>query len=54
LERIWNPKALVADIGDALVLVPIIRLGQSLVDHIVKVLVVRKDDMAANVKQLSK
>lgn len=40
LEGVGNPQLLVADIGDALVVEPIVFLGKSLVETIVEVLVV--------------
>jgi hypothetical protein len=41
LEGVRDPKTLVVDIGDALMLVPVVWLGESLLDNIVKVLVGR-------------
>ncbi len=52
LEGIRNPLALVADVGDALVSVPIVVLGEGLVDAVVKVLVVGEDDVATDVVEL--
>lgn len=52
LERIWDPKALVPDIRDALVLVPVIRVWQSFVEAVVKILVVGEDDVSTNIEQL--
>jgi hypothetical protein len=52
LERIWNPKTLITDIRDALMLVPIVWLWKSLVDNIVEVLVVGEDDVTANIEEL--
>jgi hypothetical protein len=52
LEGIRDPNALVADVRDALVLIPVVRLGQGFVEAVVKVLVVREDDVAANIKEL--
>jgi hypothetical protein len=52
LERIRDPLSLAANVGDTLVRVPVIRLGKSLVDAVVKVLVVREDDMATNIVEL--
>jgi hypothetical protein len=43
---------LAADVGDALVGVPVLVAGQGLVDAVVKVLVVGEDDMAADVVEL--
>jgi hypothetical protein len=44
--------ALAADVGDALVGVPVVLLGQRLVDAVVEVLVVGEDDMATDVVEL--
>jgi hypothetical protein len=44
---------LAADVGDTLVGVPVLVAGQSLVDAVVKVLVVGEDDMAADVVELA-
>lgn len=52
LEGVGDPKALVADVGDTLVLVPVILLGESLVDAVVEVLVVGEDDVATNIVEL--
>ena len=52
LERVGDPKALVAHVGDALVGVPVILAGQCLVDAVVEVLVVREDDVTADVVEL--
>lgn len=52
LEGVRNPLAPVTDIGDALVSVPIVVLGEGLVDTVVKVLVVGEDDVAADVVEL--
>jgi hypothetical protein len=43
---------LAAHVGDALVGVPVLVLGERLVDAVVKVLVVREDDMATDVVEL--
>lgn len=53
LEGVGDPEALVADVGDTLVVVPVILLGQSLVEDVVEVLVVREDDVATNIVELS-
>ena len=53
LEGVRHPEALVAHVGDALVRVPILLLRQRLVDAVVKVLVVREDDVAADIVKLS-
>jgi hypothetical protein len=52
LEGVRDPNALVPDVRDALVLVPVVRLGQGFVEAVVKVLVVREDDVAANIEEL--
>lgn len=52
LEGVGDPKALVAHVGDALVVEPVILLGQSLVETVVEVLVVGEDNVATNVVQL--
>lgn len=52
LERVGNPLALAAHIGDTLVVVPVIGLGESLIEAVVEVLVVGEDDMATNVVEL--
>lgn len=53
LEGVWDPQALVADVGDALMGVPVAFVGKSLVDAVVKVLVVGEDDVAANIVELA-
>ena len=52
LERVGNPLALATDVGDTLVLVPIIFLGKSLVDAVIEVLVVGEDNVATNIVKL--
>jgi hypothetical protein len=52
LEGIRNPEALVANVGDSLVGVPVIILGESLVDTVVEVLVVGEDNVATDVVEL--
>lgn len=52
LEGVWDPEALVANIRDALVFVPVVRVGQGLVEAVVKVLVVGEDDVSTNIEQL--
>ena len=49
LERIGDPETLVAHIGNALMCVPIIFLGKSLVNAVVEVLVVREDNVATDI-----
>lgn len=53
LERIRYPLALVADVRDPLVRVPVGGLWQGLVDAVVEILVVREDDVTSNIEQLS-
>ena len=52
LERVRNPEALVADVGDTLMRIPVIIVGQSLVEAVVKVLVVGEDNVATDIVQL--
>lgn len=52
LERIGHPLALVPHVRDALVVVPVILLGQGLVEAVIEVLVVREDDVPADVVEL--
>lgn len=52
LERIGNPLALITDVRDALVRVPVGGIGQSFIETVVEVLVVREDDMPTNIEQL--
>lgn len=52
LERVRDPEALVANVGDALMVVPVVLLGQGLVEAVVEVLVVGEDNVAANIVQL--
>lgn len=54
LEGVGDPLALVPDVRDALVSIPVILLGQRLVDAVVEVLVVGEDDVAADVVELRK
>jgi hypothetical protein len=44
--------ALAAHVGDTLVCEPVVVVRKGLVDAVVEVLVVREDDMAANVVEL--
>lgn len=53
LEGVGHPNALVSDIGDTLVSVPVLFSGQSLLNDVVEVLVVGEDDVTANIVQLS-
>jgi hypothetical protein len=52
LEGVRNPEALVADVGDSLVGVPVIILRESLVDAVVEVLVVGEDNVATDIVEL--
>jgi hypothetical protein len=52
LEGVGDPEALVADVGDALVGVPVVLLGESLVDAVIEVLVVGEDDVTTDIVQL--
>jgi hypothetical protein len=52
LEGVRDPEALVANVGDSLVSVPVIVLGESLVDTVVEVLVVGEDNVATDIVQL--
>jgi hypothetical protein len=54
LEGVGNPELLVADVGDTLVGVPVILLGESLVEAVVEVLVVGEDNVATDVVKLSR
>lgn len=53
LERVGDPETLVADVRDTLVVEPVVLLGQSLVETIIKVLVVGEDNVTADIVQLS-
>ena len=52
LERVGNPAALIADIGDTLVLVPVLGLGKGFIEAIVEILVVGENNMSTDIKQL--
>ena len=52
LEGIRNPEALEADIGDALMRIPVIFVGKRLVNAVVEILVMREYDMATDVVEL--
>jgi hypothetical protein len=52
LERVGNPDTFVADVRDALVVVPIGVVGEGFVDTVVEVFVVGEDDVAADVVEL--
>lgn len=53
LERVRDPPPLVADIRDSLVRIPVGFLGEGFVQTVVEVLVVREDDVAADVEELN-
>ena len=53
LEGVGHPSALVADVGDALVGVPVRLVGQGFVDAVVEVFVVGEDDVATDVVELA-
>ena len=52
LEGVGDPEAFVADVGDALVVVPVAFVGEGFVDAVVEVFVVREDNVAAYVVEL--
>lgn len=52
LEGVGNPLLLAADVRDTLVGVPVVLLGESLIDAVVEVLVVGENDVATNIVQL--
>ena len=52
LEGVRDPETLVADVRDTLVGVPVLLLGQGLVNAVVEVLVVGEDNVATNIVQL--
>jgi hypothetical protein len=52
LEWVGHPEVLAAHVGHTLVREPVILVGERLVDAVVKVLVVRENDMAANIVEL--
>jgi hypothetical protein len=49
LEGVRDPEVLAADVGDALVLVPVFFGGEGFVDAVVKILVVGKYDVTAHI-----
>lgn len=53
LEGVGDPEALVADVGDSLVVEPVVLLGQGLIEAVIEVLVVGEDNVTANIVQLS-
>ncbi len=52
MERVRHPETFVANIGDALVVVPVILLWQCLVEAVVEVLVMREDNVATDIIEL--
>lgn len=52
LEGVGDPKTLVADVGDTLVVEPVVLLGKSLVKAVIEVLVVGENNVAADIIQL--
>lgn len=52
MEWVRDPSVVKADVRNSLVLVPVVILGKGFEDNIIKVLVVRKDDMSAYIVQL--
>lgn len=52
LERVGDPLALATDVGDTLVSVPVVGLGESLINAVVEVLVVREDNVTTDIVQL--
>jgi hypothetical protein len=53
LEWIWDPEVLASHVRDTFMGIPIILLGQCLIDTIIEVLVVGEDNVATNIIQLS-
>lgn len=54
LEGVRDPEALVTNVGDTLVGVPVLILGESLVDAVVEVLVVGEDNVATDIVELNR
>ena len=52
LEGVRDPLASEADVGDTLVGVPVVIAGEGLVDAVIKVLVVREDDVSTDIVKL--
>ena len=53
LEGVGDPLTLAADVGNTLVGVPVVLLGESLINAVVEVLVVGENNVATDVVQLS-
>lgn len=51
LERVGNPAALVADVGNTLVFIPVFVSGEGFLEAVVEILVVGEDDMASYVEE---
>ncbi len=51
LVRVRDPDVLGANVRDTLVLVPVLLVGEGLCDHVVKVLVVREDDVSSDIEE---
>ena len=49
MERVGHPEAFVADVGDALVGVPVAFVRESFIDAVVEVFVVGEDYVAADI-----
>lgn len=52
LEGVGDPFALAADVGDTLVAVPVIVVGEGFVDTVIKVLVVGEDNVTTDIEKL--
>lgn len=52
LEGVGDPFVLAANVGDTLVGVPVLLVGEGLVDAVIEVLVVGEDNVATNIVQL--
>lgn len=50
-ERL-TPELLATNVRDTLVCIPVVWLGQSLIDTIIKVLIMREDDVPADIVKL--
>ena len=53
LEGVGDPFVLATDVGDTLVAVPVVILGEGLVDAVIEVLVVGEDNVTTDVVELS-
>lgn len=52
LEGVGNPEALATDVGNTLVLVPVLIIGESLVDAVIEVFVVGEDNVTTDIVKL--